>query len=312
MSPSSPNPSHQGPSGYPADWSEEVFLQKWEELIMQLIQEHKVTLPLRRVRAQVEGNAHFADTRQRWSRMNASERLICWKGLLESCERHMLEVLPACVQCGECCRLSSPTLQLEDLDLLKYGRIPWSALVTLRAGEPVRSPYEDRPMYLTEDRIKIREKEGGPECVFFDGATFQCLIYANRPIQCRAQACWDPSPARKLADQPSLTRLELFEGADLLMDVIDEHNRRCSFAKLHDAFKRLEETQGETIGEVLDLLAYEDHFRHFMGGKLRIPEESLDLVFGRSLAALVPLFGYRVVEESDGTRCLVPDESGRE
>ena len=126
-------------------------------------------------------------------------------------------------------------------------------------------------------------------------------------MQCRAQACWDPSVAKEMAQQPYLTRRDIFAEVELLLDLFVEHDIRCAFDKLSDAFKRLEESKGETVDEVLELLNYEDQFRHFMGEQLKIPEELLDLVFGRSFEDLVSLFGFRVIQEPDSIRCLVPD-----
>lgn len=77
--------------------------------------------------------------------------------------------------------------------------------------------------------------------------------------------------------------------------------------KLSDAFAELAETNGREIDRVLELMAHEDHFRHFFAERLNIPEDTLDLVFGRSFAELAPLFGFHVVTEPDGSRCLVPE-----
>ena len=52
------------------------------------------------------------------------------------------ELLPTYVGCGECCRKSAPTLGQEDLVLLREEALPWAELVTLREGEPARSPFE--------------------------------------------------------------------------------------------------------------------------------------------------------------------------
>jgi len=65
---------------------------------------------------------------------------------------------------------------------------------------------------------------------------------------------------------------------------------------------------GQSIDAVIELLSYEDHFRHFLADQLKIPADNLGLIFGRSHAQLVPLFGFRVEKEPDGTRRLVPDE----
>ena len=91
------------------------------------------------------------------------------------------------------------------------------------------------------------------------------------------------------------------------MDLIAEHDQRCAFEKLNEAFGRLAESKGSSVTEVLELLAYEDHFRQFFRERLNIPGDTLDLVFGRSFADLLPLFGFRVETEPDGSCCLMPE-----
>jgi Fe-S-cluster containining protein len=213
-----------------------------------------------------------------------------------------------CVLCGDCCRQGSPTLHQADLEILAREVISRQQLVTLRKGEPVYSPYEEKPVYLAEERIKIREKPGTRECIFLDAETSRCTIYPNRPAQCRAQACWDPAPAREIAAQPCLTRRDLFREVDLVLELLDEHDERCSFDKLEGAFDRLHKSGGENIAEVIDTLAFEDHFRHFVAERLDLPKEVLELFFGRSFSAMVGLFGFRVEKRPDGTKMILPVE----
>lgn len=295
--------------GYPADWDAETFRRNLNEYLDLLAQQGEISIPVKRVRFQVEDSSVYQDLLKQWAKLSATERLNGWKNLLEAIEGISREVLPACTQCGECCRKGSPTLHKEDLEILREGKLPWNALFTLRPGEPVKSAIRNELLFLKEDRIKIREKSGSEECIFFNGEKDLCSIYADRPVQCRAQACWDPKEATQLANEPFLTRGEIFEGVDLVLDLIGEHEKRCSFEKLNEAFKRLEESKGETVDQVLELLAYEDHFRHFFAGRLNIAADTLELVFGRGFADLVSLFGFEVRTEPDGTRRLAPENS---
>ncbi len=187
---------------------------------------------------------------------------------------HINSTTPVCVQCGECCRKGSPTLHLEDLELLREGKIPWRQLVTLRAGEPAYSPFDEKPFQLPSECIKIREEPGANRCVFLDDQTTQCRIYRDRPVQCRAQTCWDPTPARQLSKLPHLTRRDIFGDVELLGEILAEHDQRCSFKKLSEVFTRLTEGEGAAVDAALELLAYEDHFRHFFAERLKVPEDN--------------------------------------
>jgi|WetSurMetagenome_2_1015567.scaffolds.fasta_scaffold07062_7 Fe-S-cluster containining protein len=291
----------------PAYWDEDTLHQKWQDFLQYCASQAEIAMPVKRFQVQIERSTEFLETMRGWKKMNGSQRLNSWKSLLETAENMVRQVLPGCVQCGECCLKGSPTLHEEDLDLLQEGKIPWGQLVTLREGEPAFSPFDEKPFLLPSECIKIREKAGTKGCVFLNDQTTQCGIYSDRPVQCRAQTCWDPAPARQLSKLPYLTRWGIFRDVELLCDLIAEHDQRCSFKKLSEAFAGLIEDKGGEIDRVLEIMAYEDHFRRFFGERLNIPEDNLDLVFGRSFAELAPLFGFRVVTEADGTRCLVSD-----
>jgi Fe-S-cluster containining protein len=291
----------------PAYWDEDTLSQKWKEFLEYIASQSEITIPMQRLKSQIERSTEFLQIIRGWNKMGGSDRLMAWKRLLEAVESIVQEVIPTCVQCGECCRKGSPTLHEEDLELLREGKIPWGQLVTLREGEPAYSPFDEKPFLLPSECVKIREKGESKGCVFLDEQTSQCGIYQDRPVQCRAQACWDPAPARQSAKLPYLTRWGIFKEVELLRDIIAEHDQRCSFKKLNDAFAEQAETNGREIDRVLELMAHEDHFRRFFADRLNIPEDTLDLVFGRSFADLAPLFGFQVVTEPDGSRCLIPE-----
>ncbi|MGC9967543.1 MAG: YkgJ family cysteine cluster protein [Syntrophobacteraceae bacterium] len=294
---------------HPSAWDVEQFRANWSIFLEALLKEEASSLiPSRRICCQIEQTSAFQEAFSGWEQMSGPHRLDAWKRLLLASEEACRTILPACVQCGECCRLGSPVLHLEDLPLLQSGKIAWDRLITLRRGEPARSPFDGRPFVLTEERIKVREKAGGRECVFFDGEAHRCSIYRERPLQCRAQACWDPMPARDAAEMPFLLRKHIFEGVDLLLEVMAEHESRCGFEGFSDAFEKL--TGGGIVQEVLGLLSYEEHFRVFVSDAFKIPAQNMELLFGRSFIQMTPLFGFKVLEEPDGSRRLIADEPG--
>lgn len=293
---------------HPSMWDTDRFESNWSLFLETLMREEASSLiPSARIRWQIEHCDVFLEVHPNWEGIEGAHRLDAWKRLLVAAEEACRTVLPLCVRCGECCRLGSPTLHAEDLPLLKEGKIPWDRLIALRVGEPARSPFDGRPFILSEERIKVAEKEGSRECVFLNSEANQCSIYSDRPLQCRAQACWDPIPARDVAEQPFLLRRHILEGIDLLLEVVSEHESRCGFKSLSQAFEELGRSKGENVEEVLSLLSYEDHFRRFVSERFNIPPRYLDLLLGRSFTRMSPLFGFHVLEEEGGTRRLVPD-----
>ncbi len=296
---------------HPSAWDIDRFRANWFVFVEALLKEEtNLLIPSRRIRWQIEQTPAFQEVAAGWDKIKGSQRLDAWKRLLLAAEEASRTILPACVQCGECCRMGSPTLHLEDLVLLRSGKIPWDQLITLRKGEPAHSPFDGKPFVLPQERIKVREKDGLRECVFLISQIERCSIHVDRPVQCRAQACWDPIPARDTAEEPFLLREHIFEGADLLLEIIAEHETRCGFAALSDAFEELSRSNGGNVQEVLRLLSYEEHFRQFVSDKFKIPAQNMELLFGRSFARMSTLFGFRVVEEPDGTRRLLVDEPG--
>jgi hypothetical protein len=117
-------------------------------------------------------------------------------------------------------------------------------------------------------------------------------------------------PARDAVQLPFLLRKHIFEDIDPLPRIIIEHENRCGFPALADAFERFSRNASEeNIQEVLGLLSLEEHFREFVSEEFTIPDLNVELLFGRSFTEMVGLFGFRVLVEPDGTRCLVADRS---
>jgi Fe-S-cluster containining protein len=294
-------------AGSPASWDAEEFAERWRDHLEALAAGAGAAMSLKRVQYQAEQSAVFRETRASWPGLGGEQRLEAWKRLLADSAQSTAEPLPVCVRCGVCCRRGSPTLEIDDLELLKQEKIPWSELYTLRPGEPARSPHTAQPFYLEQERIKIRERPGSGECAFLDPETDLCRIHVDRPLQCRAQACWEEVDGQRFLDAEYVTRRHLFGAIEPLLEVVQRHDERCSFERLRAAFDALEASGGERAGEAIDVLAFDDHTREFCVQQLSVPEGVLDLLLGRSLASRLRLFGYRVERAADGTRTLLPE-----
>jgi len=77
-----------------------------------------------------------------WEEIKPSVRSQRWHELMERLIQIAYSTRPYCLRCGECCRLGSPSLHLEDAGLLARGLISTRQLYTLRRGEPVRLKIE--------------------------------------------------------------------------------------------------------------------------------------------------------------------------
>lgn len=85
-----------------------------------------------------------------------------------------------CTQCGDCCtgEPGHVWVSVEELRAIaKYRGVPY--------GE-VR--YQDARK--VGNSLSLKEHANG-DCVYFDGQTRKCTIYAVRPIQCRTWPFWN-------------------------------------------------------------------------------------------------------------------------
>jgi Fe-S-cluster containining protein len=287
-------------------WSQEELQRRWDRCLEDLAKSPGFDMPLRRLRYQAAEDPELDRILSEWPELDANAREQAWKDLMDVAVRASSEVFPMCVRTGDCCKKGSPALFEEDLDLVKNEEIPWNQLVTLRHGERARAPESGEPFDLPVEHIKIREDATTGACIFYDESGERCRIYVNRPLQCRAQACWDPEPALELLEEAKLSRSRLFQEVPVLLELVQEHERRWPFSALREAMEELERSSGGTVDQVIRLLAEEGRFREVVEEEMNIPPDVLDFLFGRSFANLIHLFGLQVETEADGSRVLRP------
>ncbi|MBW1701585.1 MAG: YkgJ family cysteine cluster protein [Deltaproteobacteria bacterium] len=126
-----------------------------------------------------------------------------------------------CIRCGECCLGSSPTLQMEDVPLVRDGFIEKGGLYSIRIGEPVRDNIENKLIITDREFIKVREKKEGNGCIYYDEEAKACRIYDHRPAQCVALACWDSSEFIRVYKRPKADRKAIIYDR-VLMALMDE------------------------------------------------------------------------------------------
>jgi Fe-S-cluster containining protein len=216
---------------------------------------------------------------------------------------------PHCVRCGTCCTKGSPTLLREDMELFVRDILGPSDVFTVRKGEAAYSNVTDSLAPAEEEMIKIREKPDENICIFYREGDKECSIYESRPLQCRAQECWNPDAHEEVAAAPRLSRREILAHAVDLMRIVERHEDRCSYQELERAIARLSATKGQTVGEIIDLLSFDEHVREFAADQFGLDEESLDFFFGRPLSQTIEAYGLKVKAQPDGTLLLTPIES---
>jgi Fe-S-cluster containining protein len=207
----------------------------------------------------------------------------------------------ACRRCGTCCRRGGPALHLLDRVLVDEGRIPADQLYTLRPGEPVRDNVRGDALTTCDgDLIKIRSRPGGRVCRYFDGRNTACTIYACRPLECRILDCRDTAPIEAVYDRERLCRRDLIGTVEGLWDLVCDHERRCSAARvtaLADAWRRGGHGSRGLDKELMEKVRYDLELRTLLVKENRMAEGLLDLVFGRPLTVVLKPLGVAV-------RCL--------
>ncbi len=215
------------------------------------------------------------------------------------CRMNSKESRTYCVRCGECCLKSSPTLQAKDLTLVSEGFLRMEHLYTIRRGELVRDNVEGGLIPADQELVKVREKEAGGACLFYEEAKKACTIYDKRPAQCASLKCWDTAEFMELYQSPKLHRHDVIENG-VLLGLIEEQERRCSYAALKDHVRRIAGEGEEAVEKVLELLKFDFHLRPFLAQKLGLPMDAMDFFFGRPLTETIVMFGLKVERQEDG------------
>ncbi|TAN44892.1 MAG: YkgJ family cysteine cluster protein [Nitrospirae bacterium] len=215
----------------------------------------------------------------------------------------------ACDSCGKCCGMGGPVLQKEDMGLLMSGTLSQDSLYAVREGELVFVPGEQEPKEFFIEVIKVKEKNEGGECFFYEGSG-TCRIYENRPAQCRDYQCWAPSECLTGIDSTRILRKDIFGGVPFLMDAIARHNEKCSYEKLGVSLARAAGGDEEGMEDVIDMLQYDNSLRELLKEKLGITPDAADLVLGRPLIKTINAFGFYVVQEGE-TFTIMPIETER-
>ena len=216
-----------------------------------------------------------------------------------------------CIRCGTCCRSGSPTLHVEDVDLVRNGIIGLADLYTIRRGEVVRDNVHGGLALVGTERIKVRERQEPPyagACVFYDHADRACTIYEHRPAQCAALECWDQTAFLEVYDHPRAGRKHVIEDARVL-SFMAEHEERCGLSRVDRAVKRMAAQGQEALPELIGILQEDHRMRRQAVQEHGIPEGAVSFLLGRPLTRLLHQFGLQAKERPDGALVLTRIEA---
>ena len=212
-----------------------------------------------------------------------------------------------CIRCGECCLNASPTLQADDLHLIKGGWIHLRDLYTIRPGELVRDNIHDQLKISEIELIKLREEGPGQGCIHYDHETKVCRIYEHRPSQCAAFLCWDDQAFVRVYESPKLDRAGILQDK-VLLGLIEEHEKRCGYRALEKQVKQIETGGPEAVEAIISVLRFDQELRPLVSEKMGVASGEMDLLFGRPLAETIIMYGLRVIKQPDGSFFLTADQ----
>jgi Fe-S-cluster containining protein len=242
----------------------------------------------------------------KWPVWTTREKKVFWDQFSQDMERLAYATRPYCLRCGECCRKGSPTLYQEDIEIIRKGIVPRESLITLRQGETGFSFETQDLMILPEERLKVREKPGIRECLYFNPDSGGCAIYETRPIQCRDLECWNPEKFQDLSSRTFLSRKDLINPADRLLPVMEAHEERCSIRRFRGILATRRAGGASLQDEALEMISYDLHLRGFLQERHGLKAEALTFLFGRPLSILLPAFGFKLEDVEGSAPKLTP------
>jgi len=209
----------------------------------------------------------------------------------------------SCDQCGKCCEKGGPAFHLEDRHLIDSGAIATKHLYTVREGEPVYDNVKGQFIYSETDIIKVKWKEKPFSnilfaCLFFDFKKKACDIYEKRPVECRTLTCKDVTKIKDIYSKERLTRKDLLENVKGLWDIVDDHQKRCSYNRLKIFIQVLDDGENtDALNGILDIVSYDENLRLALSEKSGVDFQMMDFLFGRPVSKVIEFMGFKVKKD---------------
>lgn len=208
----------------------------------------------------------------------------------------------SCRGCGSCCNEGGPALHRPDLETVRSGKIPLSALITLRKGELARNPLSGVPTAITTELVKLKGVGRDWSCCYFDRNEKRCTVYDYRPQACSVLKCWEPAALLAMIEKDTLTRLDILPADDPIRNRIHEHDRLFPCPDMTGLLAKVPKISA-TTKQVLQKLVNEDlRFRVRVVKEFELQLSDELFYFGRPVFQLLQPLGARLTENSAGIR----------
>lgn len=195
-----------------------------------------------------------------------------------------------------------------DLELIRSGKIPYSALITLRKGELADDPVQEQVVPLKQELIKLKGTGREWDCCYFDKASDGCTIYEYRPVSCRVLKCWDPADLLDMVNKDTLSRLDILEEDNPLSGLIVEHDRLFPFPHPSSLAEAAAAKDSEKRRGIQKLVNGDLRFRDRVVKEFSLKLSEELFYFGRPLFQLLQPFGIRCSESPFGLELYWPEK----
>lgn len=278
----------------------EVMLNLWREYLIELLELDPQSGRRRLLINRIEHAGDFDRLYGDWNDLATTERAERWLALIRTAKAELQKSQDVCLRCGECCVKSSPTLMAGDQRLLQNDLLSWTEVYTLRRGEKALSPGTGEVVAVEGERLKLKEHSGSGHCLYYTTDPNRCLIYEDRPEQCREQLCNRSAAERPAPETGFLTREDIFGQHPELWDLISAHEQRCAVDRLEDSLLHLTEDNPGATETLFDMLHFDHYLRQMLVQEWEVPPGALDFLLGRPLTQVIRQFGLKATMTPDG------------
>jgi Fe-S-cluster containining protein len=217
-----------------------------------------------------------------------------------------------CTRCGTCCIKGGPALHREDLELLGQGVVGRELLMTMRRGELAHDNVSGELIHLPEELVKIWGRGSSRTCALFDQEERSCTIYAHRPLECRALACWDPRELMEVYRRDRVTRWDILRPRSALVELVRVHEEQCPVELMGRYARRILDSGSrgdpDAVDRIAELLGRDAAFRKLFRTRIGAAEQVTGFLLGRPLERVLPMFGLRI-ERAGGSSTMVRDDT---
>jgi Fe-S-cluster containining protein len=278
----------------------DVMLNIWREYLTELLELDPKSGRRQILINRIEQASDFDRLYGDWNDLATPVRGERWLALIRTAKAELQEVKDICLRCGECCVKSSPTLTTADMHLFQNDILHWSEVYTLRRGEKGVSPRTGEVVSIEAERLKLKEHSGTKHCLYYATNPNRCLIYEQRPEQCREQLCNRSEAERPDTASEFLTREDIFGPHPELWALISAHEQRCAIVQLENLLQNLSEDNAVASEALFDMLHFDHYLRQMLVQEWEIPPGALDFLLGRPLTQLIRQFGLKATMTPDG------------